>query len=176
MNHLTRFIRARGLPGLRFTEYALDRWSLFMVADEAALRFAFFGCTLKDRRVVRDEMPEGETPPLAQARRFLDAWGAGRSAPLPDLDHGRYTAAQRRVYECLLEVPAGSTISYGDLAARAGHPGAARFVGTCMAVNDFPVFIPCHRVIKADGTLGSYGGGTDIKAWLLRHEGARWRS
>lgn len=172
MNRQSQFARARELPGARFCEYALDRWSLFMVADEEALRFAFFGCTLKDRRVVRDELPEGETAPLIAARRFLDAWCTGGAAPLPPLSLSRFTEAQRRVYECLIAVPPGTTISYGALAERAGHPGATRFTGTCMARNDYPVFIPCHRVIRADGSLGNYGGGTDIKAWLLTHEGA----
>jgi len=66
----------------------------------------------------------------------------------------------------------GDTISYGELAAAVGHPGAARAVGTVMANNPIPIIIPCHRVLASDGTLGGYGGGLDMKRELLRIEGA----
>lgn len=66
----------------------------------------------------------------------------------------------------------GDTISYGELAAAVGHPGAARAVGSVMANNPIPIIIPCHRVLASDGTLGGYGGGLDMKRELLRLEGA----
>jgi methylated-DNA-[protein]-cysteine S-methyltransferase len=66
----------------------------------------------------------------------------------------------------------GQTISYGELAAAVGHPGAARAVGSVMANNPIPIIIPCHRVLASDGTLGGYGGGLDMKRALLQMEGA----
>lgn len=82
-----------------------------------------------------------------------------------------FTPFQADVYNALLTVPAGSTVSYGRLAEMAGHPGAARAVGTAMARNPLPVLIPCHRVVKGDGDLGQYGsGGPEWKARLLALE------
>lgn len=80
---------------------------------------------------------------------------------------------RRKVCEQLVGVAAGETVAYGELAAMAGHPGAARAVGTVMATNPVPVVVPCHRVIRSDGSLGWYGGigkGTDWKRRLLGHE------
>ncbi|MFZ4515930.1 MAG: methylated-DNA--[protein]-cysteine S-methyltransferase [Acidimicrobiia bacterium] len=68
-------------------------------------------------------------------------------------------------------VPFGSTVGYGELAQRAGRPGAARAVGQAMAHNPVPLIVPCHRVVAASGALGGFGWGAEIKRWLLRHEG-----
>lgn len=77
---------------------------------------------------------------------------------------------ERAVYEALLTVPPGETVSYGELAEMAGYPRAARAVGTAMAQNPLPIVIPCHRVIKADGKLGNYGKDPRWKKILLDHE------
>jgi methylated-DNA-[protein]-cysteine S-methyltransferase len=82
------------------------------------------------------------------------------------------TAFQRQVWAALRKIPAGSTTTYGEIAARLGKPGAARAVGLANGQNPVSIAIPCHRVIGADGTLTGYGGGLDRKLWLLRHEGA----
>lgn len=69
------------------------------------------------------------------------------------------------------QIPKGQTRSYGEVAAAAGHPGAARAVGTIMK-NNFDVTVPCHRVIRSDGSLGEYNrGGTAKKRALLKAEG-----
>ena len=78
---------------------------------------------------------------------------------------------QRRVWEELSRVPYGATISYAELAARVGRPGAARAVGRANGTNPIPVVIPCHRVIGADGSLTGYGGGMPLKRALLTLEG-----
>ncbi len=77
-----------------------------------------------------------------------------------------------RVQKELLQVPVGSVISYGELASRAGSPGAARAVGGVMSANPFPLIVPCHRVVNADGRLGQYSAaqGPLTKAWLLDFE------
>jgi methylated-DNA-[protein]-cysteine S-methyltransferase len=77
---------------------------------------------------------------------------------------------ERAVYKALLRVPAAATVSYGELAGMAGYPRAARAVGNAMAANPVPIVIPCHRVIRADGTLGNYGNDPAWKERLLRHE------
>jgi methylated-DNA-[protein]-cysteine S-methyltransferase len=75
------------------------------------------------------------------------------------------------VADALRRVPFGETVTYGELAALAGHPNAQRAAGTFCAGNRFPLFVPCHRVVAADG-LGSYGSlGVDYKRRLLALEG-----
>jgi len=86
------------------------------------------------------------------------------------LDMSEYTDNEIRIYKNLLKIKPGKTISYSDLSALSGITGGARFAGNCMAGNSFPVIIPCHRVIKKDGSLGNYTGGVDIKEFLLKHE------
>ncbi len=80
---------------------------------------------------------------------------------------------RRAVLEETLRIPAGETRTYGWLARKVGRPRAARAVGRVMATNPLPVVVPCHRVVGSDGALHGYGGGLDVKAALLRAEGAR---
>jgi methylated-DNA-[protein]-cysteine S-methyltransferase len=81
------------------------------------------------------------------------------------------TPFQRKVWEALRSIPAGSTLSYTDLARRIGEPRAVRAVGAANGANPVAVIVPCHRVIGTNGTLTGYGGGLDRKQWLLAHEG-----
>ncbi len=80
------------------------------------------------------------------------------------------TAFQRKVWNALRTIPCGTTISYGELAARIGQPAAVRAVGLANGSNPIGVVVPCHRVIGANGTLTGYGGGIERKRWLLQHE------
>ncbi|MBZ5538611.1 MAG: methylated-DNA--[protein]-cysteine S-methyltransferase [Acidobacteriia bacterium] len=82
------------------------------------------------------------------------------------------TAFQTLVWNELLQIPYGQTLSYGELAARIGRPGASRAVGRANATNPVSLIVPCHRVIGADRDLTGYGGGIDIKKRLLILEGA----
>ncbi len=70
-------------------------------------------------------------------------------------------------------IPRGRVSTYGELAKRIGHPGAARAVGTALARNPFPILIPCHRAVRADGRLGGFAGGLEMKRILLEMEGVR---
>jgi len=88
----------------------------------------------------------------------------------------RFTLFETAVFNHLAQIPAGKVVSYGALASRAGYPRAARAVGRVMANNPFPLFYPCHRVIKADGGLGKFGGGANLKRQLLTDEGVVFRS
>jgi len=77
------------------------------------------------------------------------------------------TDFQLRVWSQLRSIPYGETISYGELARRVGNPKASRAVGSANGSNPIAIFVPCHRVIAGDGSLGGYGGGLDRKAVLL---------
>lgn len=75
------------------------------------------------------------------------------------------------VYQLLLQIPEGKTTTYGDLAAALGNPLASRLIGRILGRNPNPITVPCHRVVKSDGTLGGYRGGIDKKLELLKKEG-----
>jgi methylated-DNA-[protein]-cysteine S-methyltransferase len=81
------------------------------------------------------------------------------------------TSFQQKVWSALPKIPAGTTLSYGALAARLDSPNAMRAVGHANGSNPISVVVPCHRLIGADGSLVKYGGGLERKRWLLRHEG-----
>jgi methylated-DNA-[protein]-cysteine S-methyltransferase len=107
--------------------------------------------------------------------RQLEAYFSGERAtwdpaevPLEHLGLGTFEQA---VYRALMSIPSGETVSYGELAEIAGYPRAARAVGNAMACNPIPVVVPCHRVIRSDGTMGRYGNDPRWKERLLAHEG-----
>jgi methylated-DNA-[protein]-cysteine S-methyltransferase len=80
------------------------------------------------------------------------------------------THFQRLAWEGLLTISFGATISYSEQARRIGRPGSSRAVGAANGRNPIAIVVPCHRVIGSDGTLTGYGGGLDLKEWLLQHE------
>ena len=83
------------------------------------------------------------------------------------------TRFQQKVWNALSGIRAGTTLSYGALAAKLGMPKAVRAVGHANGSNPISVVLPCHRLIGANGSLVKYGGGLERKRWLLRHEGVR---
>jgi len=92
---------------------------------------------------------------------------------LPPLDLSRGTPFQQEVWRALLEIPAGETRSYGEIAARVGEPGAARAVGAACGANPIPVLVPCHRVLAAHKKLGGFSSGLKWKRLLLEREARR---
>ncbi|EHM31565.1 putative methylated-DNA--protein-cysteine S-methyltransferase [Streptomyces sp. W007] len=110
---------------------------------------------------------------FAEVARQLEAYFAGRSTRFDvPLAEGAGTEFQRRVWAALDSVPYGSTVSYGEIAARVGASGAGvRAVGTAIGRNPLLVVRPCHRVIGADGALRGYAGGLERKKLLLGIEG-----
>ena len=120
------------------------------------------------RPAVMDPGPAG--PVLAE----LGAYFAGRlrafSVPLDLRGAGPFDAA---VWRAARTIPYGETVSYGELAAMAGHPSAARAAGNAMARCPFSPVVPCHRVIHADGSIGGWGSETWTKRWLLDLESGR---
>ena len=119
------------------------------------------------------ELAADEAKTAAVKRRLEEyAEGTRMDFDLPIAMRG--TPWQQAVWSALLEIPAGQTRSYRELAAMAGRPAAARAAGRANATNPIPLVVPSHRVIGADGSLTGYGGGLHIKEALLEHE-ARWR-
>ena len=106
-------------------------------------------------------------------RRLL-SYLAGTPVDFRDvpMDLGPLTEFHRRVLDHCRQIPYGKTLTYGQLAAKAGSPRAARAVGNCMAANRIPLVIPCHRVVSADGRPGPFSAprGTQMKKRLLALE------
>jgi len=121
----------------------------------------------------RDGGGDAAAAQLARAARAAQEYLAGRRRSLAvPLDlHG--TPFQIEVWSALRRVPYGRTISYAELARRAGRPRAVRACGSANGANPVPLFVPCHRTIASDGSLGGFGGGLALKRRLLRLEGVR---
>lgn len=113
---------------------------------------------------------QDETPLLLQAEKELEEYFAGRRShfSVPLSMHG--TAFQLRVWQALMQIPYGAVVSYGELARKLGKPQACRAVGMANHANPLPIFVPCHRVVGADGKLTGYRGGLEIKRFLLNLE------
>ena len=112
------------------------------------------------------------------ARLQAYASGAPEDFGNVPIETGTLTEFQRRVIRHCRQIPLAKTLTYGQLAARAGYPGAARAVGNCMASNPIPLIVPCHRVVAAGGRLGGYSapGGTRLKRRLLDLEASCFAS
>lgn len=126
-------------------------------------------------RILDAVIEEGSSEVTENAARQLDEYFAGerREFDLPLLFVG--TDFQKRVWEALLEIPYGETISYGEMARRIGMPTAVRAVANANGANAISIFAPCHRVIGSDRTLTGYGGGLAAKEYLLRLEKAPYK-
>lgn len=111
----------------------------------------------------------GDSLVFADAFRWLDAYFAAESAPLPSICPSG-TEFYRRVWRECMRIPQGRTCTYGELAAAMGMPRAARAVGTALARNPILLIIPCHRVVPAGRGYGYYAGGADLKRLLLERE------
>lgn len=116
---------------------------------------------------------------LDKARRELDEYFAGtRTAFDVPLDwsyhHGESADSapfRQRVQHALTDINYGEVVTYSQVAEAVGNPGAVRAVGSACATNPLPIIVPCHRVVRSDGKLGNYAGGTDMKRRLLALEG-----
>ena len=115
------------------------------------------------------------TPFVRSVIRKVVALMKGRKVDLFEvpLDMTQVPPFHQKVYAIVRKIPAGSTLSYGEVAAQVGSPGASRAVGQAMGRNPFPIIMPCHRVLAANGKLGGFtaSGGTDTKQRMLMIEG-----
>lgn len=124
-------------------------------------------------RLGGDEAPESETSPVPDLCRRIVSHLAGAPTSYDDvpIDLDWATALQRDLATAVRAVPWGEVVSYGELAALAGRPGAARAAGSFCAGNRYSLIVPCHRVVAANG-IGGYGSaGVDLKRRLLALEG-----
>ncbi len=139
-----------------------------ILGDDPAALDATLRASLSAADIVRDDAALGDISASVVAL----ASGAARSPALTDalpLDL-RGTAFQQRVWRELQRIPRGETITYAELAARIGAPTAVRAVGTACGANPVAMVVPCHRVVRADGSLGGYAWGLERKERLLRAE------
>jgi methylated-DNA-[protein]-cysteine S-methyltransferase len=143
---------------------------LLLVGDGRALTGLYVAD--HDRAPVPAAGSTRDPAPFAEARDQLDGYFAGRRTAFTVPLHLVGTPFQVAVWSALLDVPYGSTLSYGELADQLGRPSASRAVGAANGRNPISVIVPCHRIVGADGSLTGYGWGVERKAWLLRHEGA----
>ena len=129
-----------------------------------------------DHLMARFEREGAEIPGShADARTvaaMIRAYFEGNSIPMcwEILAMDGLTALQRKVLAATARIPYGAVRSYGQIAVEIGRSRAYRFVGTTMARNPFPVIIPCHRVIKSDGSIGRFGGGVQLKRKMIALE------
>lgn len=117
-------------------------------------------------RAIRDAWPEAVEDPemLPRFRRQVVDYFEGKPAKFAvDVDLSEVPTFQRMVLEACGRIPYGKTASYADLARAVGKPGAARAVGGAMAHNPLPLVIPCHRVVRSDGSLGGFSSPRGIK-------------
>lgn len=145
---------------------------LFLAEENDALTEVSFA--EKDTRTFQAgrqaETIELETPLLAETKRQLKEYFEGRRKEFTIPLFMRGTSFQKKVWEQLLTIPYGETVTYGEIAARIGNPRAGRAVGMANHHNPVSIIVPCHRVIGADGRLTGYGGGLPIKEKLLELE------
>jgi methylated-DNA-[protein]-cysteine S-methyltransferase len=158
---------------------------LTIVCSDRGVVATIFDDDDRDRELARIERWFGQRPAAtgeglrataiaATARREARGYFAGRTkrlSVLPDLSLVG-EGFGRRVLEVVATIPFGELWTYGDVAGMAGSPRAARAAGSALAACPIELFVPCHRVVHAGGTIGGYGRHDDRKRWLLRHEGS----
>jgi methylated-DNA-[protein]-cysteine S-methyltransferase len=113
-----------------------------------------------------------DDPRFERARTQLAEYFAGARTAFELPLRPRGSDFEQRVWDELLRIPCGETITYGEIAQRLGHPKAARAVGRANALNPIAILVPCHRVIGSDGSLTGYAGGLEAKRALLELEAA----
>lgn len=113
---------------------------------------------------------DADHPVLQQAADELDEYFAGERTDFDVPLSPNGTAFQLAAWNALRDIPFGETVSYGDQARRLGGVNKSRAVGAANGRNPIPIIVPCHRVIGANGNLTGFGGGIEMKVWLLDHE------
>lgn len=143
---------------------------ILLTAEDGALTGVYFGAQKYFPTLANSETTA--TPVLLQAKHELQEYFAGtrKTFGVPLAPKG--SPFQQAVWRAIASVPFGATISYTELARRAGHEGSVRAVGAATGRNPIGIIIPCHRIVGADGSLTGYAGGLDKKRALLSLESA----
>ena len=150
---------------------------ILLAADEIGLTGLWFDGEKYFADNLPDEHIEHETPILKEAKRWLDVYFTGREPDFMPPLHPIGSAFRQSVWEILLQIPYGQTVTYGEIARQlADRQGLAKMsaqaVGGAVGHNEISVIIPCHRVVGTSGSLTGYAGGVDKKAALLKLERA----
>jgi methylated-DNA-[protein]-cysteine S-methyltransferase len=157
---------------MKFRTLSSPLGKLLLAGGEEGLRYLAFENGWYPIVPARDWKRDDRFPLFSRVERELRRYFAGtlRSFSVPLAPGG--TPFQLRVWRALLRVPYGKTLTYTELARRAGRPAAVRAAGAANARNPISILIPCHRVLGRNGSLTGYGGGLEAKRTLLELEGA----
>jgi O-6-methylguanine DNA methyltransferase len=147
-----------GAEGSKITSCTLPR-----LAAEPHKRFKWIGASIVDA-------DHQGTAILRRAEKFVRSMFDGKPVEPPAFELPPATPFTVRVWRALAAIPPGKVLEYGEIAARIGRPGGSRAVGRACGANPLPLFIPCHRVLPKDGTLGGFSSGLPWKRLLLDRE------
>ena len=159
------------------SKYTSPLGGILLAADEVGLRGLWFDGQKYFARDLPDECTERETPVLSEAKRWLDLYFGGQEPDvLPPL-HPVGTPFRQVVWEILLRIPYGKTVTYGEISKQLAEKMglermSAQAVGGAVGHNKISIIIPCHRVVGSNGSLTGYAGGIDRKIKLLELEHA----
>ena len=157
---------------LFLTHYASPLVPILLAADETVLTGLWFEGQKYFPSFSGVDYQEKETPVLTETARWLDVYFSGKDPDILPPLHPQGSPFRQTVWDILLTIPRGQTITYGEIARRLGVR-SAQAVGGAVGHNPISILIPCHRVVGSDGSLTGYAGGVERKARLLQLEGAR---
>jgi len=155
----------------RFTRIATPAGTLFATAANGAITGLYFEDQKHFPPTADAWREDASAAPLAECARQVREYFEEKRTTFDLALAPEGTDFQRRVWREIARIPFGETITYGELAARAGAPGSARAAGAATGRNPISIVVPCHRVVGSDGSLTGYAGGLARKARLLELEG-----
>ncbi len=155
----------REYPVIYSYTYHAKCGEIYFITDAKVIKYITF-IKPSDKYVIKDDISLHE-----EIKKQFDDYFSGRikQFELP-LEKQRFNSFSRKVYQSLSKIPYGETTSYAQIAAMAGRPTAYRAVGMVNNRNPYPIIVPCHRVVSANGKLTGYAGGIDMKKYLLDME------
>ena len=165
-------------PTIYTTRYASPLGALLLAADETGLVGVWFEGQKHFGETLIGNIVPGKSHAICQAETWLDTYFSGKEPNFTPEIHMIGSEFRKQVWRCLLQIPYGQTMSYGDIARRIAAEKSmpqisAQAVGGAVGHNPISILIPCHRVVGSDGSLTGYAGGLDRKTRLLQLEGAR---
>jgi methylated-DNA-[protein]-cysteine S-methyltransferase len=152
--------------------YDSPQGQMLLVANDAGLSGVYFDGQKYFPEMAKEWQRDARHAPLKQAKRELQEYFAGKRKRFQVALDPDGTPFQRSVWKAISTVGFGTTITYGELARRAGSPGSARAAGAATGRNPIGIIVPCHRIMGANGALTGYAGGLERKRALLELEGA----
>lgn len=157
---------------MNLTRYESPLGSILLAADQTGLTGLWFVGQKYFPSFSDGDFFENETPVLTEAKHWLSLYFSGKEPDfLPPL-HPQGSSFRQAVWNVLLTIPRGQTMTYGEIARRL-NVRSAQAVGGAVGHNPISILIPCHRVVGSDSSLTGYAGGLARKEWLLHLEGAR---